>query len=745
MVVSIIIIILLVVVLLLFVYMKCENFSNITYKKFKAPPSFTKVNANIKVKIENVNDKADNLLEKYAKKLDSISNFVTIVDKVNFIELPTFFNCNEKWEGCLPRPLYQGTCGSCWGFASATCLSSRFYIESCGNAGCQNYPQIDAGSLDDVFANINNEYSFKREYLKTFALSIDTNKNDIITEKEWYNTVLNYQKKIYSKIDDREKHSMVQVLVYMLDFQSMGSLEIRNLPDVKRRANKTYKLWKLLTKSNNKGIKISSLIKLWRNQPLNLSAEKIIACCTDCMSMELKDNKLNNPVCSGGSLEDAWRSLRDTGTTSSLCIGYNLDNYTEGDKLSSCSVIQGPYYSFCSGYVFDKYDNTKLQNIVDVFNESDVNPPAMTQDIEEKVPWTDPQIFRFRAKNAYNITDDVLEIQREILQRGPVNSGFNVYKDFEEDFGGQGLGGQLYSGGIPIGSNKNCLIYMKDPNTTDKPSGGHAITIVGWGSFVYSYRGKEYSIPYWTCLNSWGVEWGHNGFPNYDNRSGLPENLKLGGYFWIVRGINNCGIEENVTCGQPNIENMSYPGIVDRYGWGVDPPSLNNKSISFLPIIDINNRSVNGGYSLQILPATEGGGTYTSLETDDGHKVWKVKSMDSPSPYLMFWPNQRPSFCIGKILEKISSKDNLIKLNGKSIEFLNTIIPITKNPLLILVNDNKKEQVQLLLIGDGLIKVSRAVNSNKPFDYPKGSEIRIFPYQNISTDFLINNGFLNSC
>ena len=48
--------------------------------------------------------------------------------------------------------------------------------------------------------------------------------------------------------------------------------------------------------------------------------------------------------------------------------------------------------------------------------------------------------------------------------------------------------------------------------------GGHAVEIVGYG--------EENKIPYWIIKNSWGREWGENG------------------YFKIVRSINECNIEE---------------------------------------------------------------------------------------------------------------------------------------------------------------------------------------------------------
>lgn len=704
-----------------------------------------------------------------------IASDTSVVDSVNIIQVPSFFNANEKWPGCLPRPLYQGTCGSCWGFAAVTCLSARFFIESCSNSSCGTYPQVNSGSIDDVYANINYGYGFNKIYLKNISDYVDINKDGEISRSEWLDSVKQLQSKLWKlPKHSRDRYYIAQLLVQILDFQGSGSISLKDIPSVTTRAQKTFDIWSYELggtggKSGTDGtggtkegsLTSAKLLEYWRKQPLNLSAEKLITCCTNCYKLEFKGTFKNseNPACSGGSLKDAWVLLRDTGTVETLCIGYGLDNYEEGDELLSCRELQGPFYSFCSGYRFkdiDKYNEseTDINKELNDLENSGAYPVAIYED--SKNPWVDPQLIRFKAKNAYTVSPKMAEIQREIIQRGPVNSGFYVYDDFQNRFGGIGKGGQLYdgsNGSNPLGGFSNSLIYMRDPELKGEPTGGHAISLVGWGTFAY----KDYLIPYWTCLNSWGIDWGHSGFSTHLNRNNVPKNMKSGGYFWIVRGINNCGIEENVVCGQPNIENMSYPNVVTRYGWGAESPSTTNPNIKFLPPLDTGDISINNK-KLVISPTLPGGGgfvTYVPPSTYD------IKSMLSPSPFVMFWPVERPTYCIGKTLNALSPTDTVIRINQKCHDFLSIVRKnIYKNPLLIIGHDSVKdggsggsktdgdgvediyqEQVQLLKLEPDKITVSRGVNYNSPLTHVVGSYIKIFPYQNMSMDFLDKNKF----
>ncbi|PIO68319.1 papain family cysteine protease, partial [Teladorsagia circumcincta] len=103
---------------------------------------------------------------------------------------------------------------------------------------------------------------------------------------------------------------------------------------------------------------------------------------------------------------------------------------------------------------------------------------------------------KYYGKNGYYLPN-VKTIQREIMRNGPVVAVYTVYQDFYH-----------YTKGI----------YK---HTAGQQTGGHAVKIIGWGE---EKTGNK-SIPYWIIANSWHNDWGENG------------------YFRMIRGINDCGLE----------------------------------------------------------------------------------------------------------------------------------------------------------------------------------------------------------
>lgn len=103
--------------------------------------------------------------------------------------------------------------------------------------------------------------------------------------------------------------------------------------------------------------------------------------------------------------------------------------------------------------------------------------------------------------SSYSVSSDVSQIQAEIMTNGPVEGAFTVYEDFP-----------TYKSGV----------YQ---HKSGGELGGHAIKILGWG--------VENGTPYWLVANSWNEDWGDQGF------------------FKILRGNDECGIEDSIVAGVP--------------------------------------------------------------------------------------------------------------------------------------------------------------------------------------------------
>ncbi|THU62616.1 hypothetical protein C4D60_Mb01t06980 [Musa balbisiana] len=118
--------------------------------------------------------------------------------------------------------------------------------------------------------------------------------------------------------------------------------------------------------------------------------------------------------------------------------------------------------------------------------------------------WDESKHF---AVNAYRVKSDPPAIMTEVYTNGPVEVSFTVYEDFAH-----------YKSGV----------YK---HLTGDEIGGHAVKLIGWGT---SDEGEDY----WLLANQWNRGWGDDG------------------YFKILRGTNECGIEEDVVAGMPASKNL---------------------------------------------------------------------------------------------------------------------------------------------------------------------------------------------
>jgi len=105
---------------------------------------------------------------------------------------------------------------------------------------------------------------------------------------------------------------------------------------------------------------------------------------------------------------------------------------------------------------------------------------------------------KHKLKSVYSLTS-VNDIMTDLVTNGPVEAAFTVFEDFVH-----------YKSGV----------YK---HTSGGMLGGHAVKIIGYGTL----NGEAY----WTVQNSWTTTWG------------------AGGYFLIAKGVDECGIEDEVVAG----------------------------------------------------------------------------------------------------------------------------------------------------------------------------------------------------
>ena len=146
-------------------------------------------------------------------------------------------------------------------------------------------------------------------------------------------------------------------------------------------------------------------------------------------------------------------------------------------------------------------DNTTCIPYFEPPGESKEIPPCETECQEGyPIPLEEDKSYGGDIYSVYGEDD----IMKEIYENGSVAAAFDVYEDFED-----------YKGGI----------YQ---HVTGDYLGGHTVKIIGWGV-------DEQNVKYWIIANSWGKNWGEQGF------------------FRMLRGEDECGIEDEVVTGIPKL------------------------------------------------------------------------------------------------------------------------------------------------------------------------------------------------
>jgi len=110
----------------------------------------------------------------------------------------------------------------------------------------------------------------------------------------------------------------------------------------------------------------------------------------------------------------------------------------------------------------------------------------------------------YYVNNVYGL-NSVSDAMQDMSTNGPFEACFDVYEDFLS-----------YKSGVYSHQSGSYL-------------GGHCVKIMGWG--------VENGTPYWLVNNSWTTYWGNKG------------------QFKILRGQDECGIEDDMVAGTPVVNN----------------------------------------------------------------------------------------------------------------------------------------------------------------------------------------------
>jgi len=214
---------------------------------------------------------------------------------------------------------------------------------------------------------------------------------------------------------------------------------------------------------------------------------------------KIDDDLHKNRGCNGATLFEAIDTLYTEGITTSECFPSKWSGNT--NEVNSSSGRNDSYN------VPETEDSTKFPYCYTL------QTPDFDTCVDKK------QAMRiYRAKTGYTIPKDELSIMAELCQNGPVTTGIMIYNDFMNGYDGKS-------------------IYTHPDKKDDKPVGGHCITIYGYGEEFVSSENRL--VKYWIMKNSWGSDWG------------------LDGFFKIERNLAGIELEDNCICVIPD-----FPGMV---------------------------------------------------------------------------------------------------------------------------------------------------------------------------------------
>ena len=264
-----------------------------------------------------------------------------------------------------------------------------------------------------------------------------------------------------------------------------------------------------------------------------------------------------------------------------------LGQYTNLVLPSSSSTVKQIYNIYgCQGntlmeswlFLYNFGTNTETCFPDDTLGKKDCSTVSSLQ-FDECLDGS-PAVF-YKAQHVYAVAGipadggSEQEIRKIIYKFGPVSAAMTIYEDFY--------------------TFDTRQIYIRNPSA--KRISGHSVVLDGWG--------EENGTPFWWVRNSWGTDWGING------------------YFKILRGSNHCEIEENVIAGLPDVV-----GTISRYFQSI--PFQETSGVSVL-----NQRIVRSPYT-SYGGLDEKTGISRRLLSYDAYSHWPAKLKVDIDPETYF-------------------------------------------------------------------------------------------------------------
>lgn len=173
------------------------------------------------------------------------------------------------------------------------------------------------------------------------------------------------------------------------------------------------------------------------------------------------------------------------------------------DYFQRTGVVTGGFYgdySFCSSYSLPPCAHGVKNSTYAPCPKREYPTPDCPRACDSQSNYTVAfENDHHKFATSYSVAANVTALQMEIMTNGPVTASYMVYEDFPS-----------YQSGV----------YQ---HLTGDSLGEHAVKILGWG--------VDAGIPYWIVANSWNEDWGMKGF------------------FHILQGQDECGIEGQVVAG----------------------------------------------------------------------------------------------------------------------------------------------------------------------------------------------------